>query len=60
MKNYWLDRKKCEKRWKRIEMHSGNCCLIMKDDGGKDCGEWKNLMDDAMIIYKLGRKNEND
>jgi hypothetical protein len=32
MKNYWLDRKPCERRWKRIELFSDNCFLIMKDE----------------------------
>jgi len=39
MKNYWLNRKN-RKRWKRLEIMSGGCSLIMKDDALDNCGAW--------------------
>lgn len=32
MKNYWLNRKKCERKWKRIEIRSTSCHTFVLDD----------------------------
>ncbi|NIQ13491.1 MAG: hypothetical protein GTO02_03485 [Candidatus Dadabacteria bacterium] len=42
MKNYWLDKKKSEKRWKRFEIKSYGCCsFIIKDE------EWYGPCEDS-------------
>jgi len=38
--NIMRQQKKCKKRWKRMEIMSSCCSLIMKDDALDNCGAW--------------------
>jgi len=70
MKNYWLDRRPSknhsaiavasEKRWKRLEICSTSCFLLMKDDNMDKVPDWSKALESFDFGEPTGGSWQND